>query len=189
MLGSCLSCGARWPCWAAAAASLVWLRRELADRRRVLRCIMHWLHPSYGQWLSFTHVAVRLTWRICYWSRQRGRLMQPSTPPTNARLSSKATCSQSGTPCARGQVNMRQPGVNWWLAADKTTSVQLWFFCPKGRSTSGFMIQFLRSRTCKTCMASAGALHSMANRSHGAADGGPNGSPTSSWLFHKSAPS
>ena len=181
--------GPQWLLWCAAVVSMVGGRRMgVVEGKLQMLCFGPWFSPSFGQFCSLENLALTNASRISFWNRPRSRLTRPSTPPTNARLSSKATCSQSRTPCARGQVNMRQPGVNWWLAADKTTSVQLWCFCRKGRSTMGFTMRFPCSMTCVTCMAIAGALHSMANRSHGAADGGPNGSPTSSWQHHKNAP-
>ena len=188
-----VSFGAWWPCWCAAVLSSgggKW-RMGVGERRLETLWSVPCFSPSFGQLFSFTNVAFTKASRSLSWNRPRSRWTRQSTPRMNAQLSSKATCSQSERPCARGLGNMPQPGMDWLLAADKTTSVRLWCFCPKGPNTLGFTIQFLRSllsKTCRTCMATAGALRSMANRSHGAADGGPNGSPTSSWRFHKSAP-
>ena len=142
-------------------------------------CLQCFSHSSTGRLNSGRHTDhFILASQISSWSRPRGGLTRPSSVCTSARLCSKATSSRNGRPCAHGLGNMPRPGMIWWLAADKTTSVQLWCSYRKGRSTIICMIQFLRRRSCRTWKATVGALRSMANRSHGAADGGRNGSPT-----------
>ena len=181
--------GSQWAWWCSAVPSTVGGLRMHVGGELHLLCFLPCVYPSFGQLFSLLRkVALEDAWLGSFWNHPKGRLMRPSTQPTNTPLSLRGTSLQKGRPCARGLASTPQPGINWWPAAGKTTSVRLWCFCPKGRSTLGFMIQFLRGRTCRTCMATAGALRSMANRSHGAADGGPNGLPTSSWQFHRSAP-